>query len=89
MKEKFCKYRGKRRINHRVIWEKANGPVPEGYEIHHINGNHYDNNLDNLIALSAKEHLVIHMNKWWPERVKKQNRIRLMFDTIGNPFEGK
>lgn len=29
-------YKGKQRKAHRVAWEKANGPIPEGYHIDHI-----------------------------------------------------
>lgn len=33
---------------HRVIWELANGPIPEGMDIDHINGDRSDNRLQNL-----------------------------------------
>jgi len=33
---------------HRVVWEIANGPIPDGMEIDHINRNGLDNRLDNL-----------------------------------------
>ena len=33
---------------HRLVWETFNGPVPEGYEIDHINGIKTDNRLENL-----------------------------------------
>ena len=33
---------------HRVIWEMHNGPIPDGFEIDHINGDRADNRLCNL-----------------------------------------
>ena len=33
---------------HRVIWEQANGPIPAGMHIDHINGCRADNRLENL-----------------------------------------
>ncbi len=33
---------------HRVIWEMHNGPLPDGWEIDHINGVKSDNRIENL-----------------------------------------
>lgn len=45
---------------HRYIWEQKNGAIPEGYVIHHINGNKLDNRIENLACISTKEHNLIH-----------------------------
>ena len=39
---------GKRFQLHRVIWEAFNGPIPEGAQIDHVNGDKLDNRLENL-----------------------------------------
>jgi len=39
---------GRRRMEHRVVWEENNGPVPDGYRLHHLNGDRLDNRLENL-----------------------------------------
>lgn len=41
--------RGGREVyEHRVIWEAANGPIPAGMVIDHVNGDRADNRLENL-----------------------------------------
>jgi hypothetical protein len=39
---------------HRVIWEAINGPIPEGLEIDHRNGNRVDNRLNNLKVVTRR-----------------------------------
>lgn len=48
---------------HRYLWEKHNGKIPEGYVIHHKDGNKLNNNLDNLQLMSSKEHAKLHNTK--------------------------
>lgn len=45
---------------HRYIWEKEKGIIPNGYHIHHIDGNKNNNDINNLDCISAKEHLKKH-----------------------------
>lgn len=42
---------------HRVVWEAFNGPIPEGYDIDHIDGNPHNNALNNLQAITHKENI--------------------------------
>lgn len=46
---------------HRLVWEKYNGEIPDGYQIHHIDGNKLNNDISNLQLLSAEEHTRLHM----------------------------
>lgn len=50
--------RGQRgyRMEHRIVWEGVNGPIPEGYDIHHIDGDTYNNDIDNLECMLHAEH---------------------------------
>ena len=54
---------------HRAVWEAHNGPVPDGYDVHHINGNKADNDIENLQLMPASEHNSYHMHL--PERVEQ------------------
>lgn len=44
------------RPEHQIVWEAANGPLPKGYIVHHINGIKDDNRLENLVAASRADH---------------------------------
>lgn len=45
---------------HRLEWEKHNGPIPNGFIIHHKDGNKLNWNIDNLEMLSRAEHIKEH-----------------------------
>ena len=51
---------GKTFQEHRLVWEKAHGPIPDGYEIHHIDGNGHNNSIENLQLLTRSEHTSLH-----------------------------
>lgn len=47
---------------HRIIWMVANGcDIPNGYHIHHIDGNKQNNSIYNLELLEAVEHQHHHI----------------------------
>ena len=51
-------------MHYRQIWEKANNKnIPNMYEIHHIDGNKFNNNPSNLICVSIEQHLQIHLDQ--------------------------
>lgn len=51
-------------LPHYKIWERHHGmKVPTDKEIHHIDGNHYNNDPSNLMAVTIEEHLEIHRNQ--------------------------
>lgn len=48
---------------HRYIWMLANGEIPEGYHIHHKDGNHLNNALENFECITATEHISAHYHE--------------------------
>jgi len=45
---------------HRYAYEKANGPIPHGFDVHHRDLDKSNNEPDNLLALSASDHGRLH-----------------------------
>lgn len=50
---------------YRTLWEKHHGKIPKdengrSFEIHHVNGDHSDDRIENLQCLSIKDHYSIH-----------------------------
>jgi endogenous inhibitor of DNA gyrase (YacG/DUF329 family) len=45
---------------HRQVWEDANGDIPDGYEVHHKDGNPANNQISNLELRKRKEHQKYH-----------------------------
>jgi len=51
--------------NYRKLYESVYGKIPKddlgrSYEIHHIDGNHKNNSIENLLCISIEEHYNIH-----------------------------
>lgn len=51
---------GRRIRLHVYVWTKERGPVPQGYQIHHIDENKDHNDIGNLALLSPGEHMHWH-----------------------------
>lgn len=56
---------------HRIVWEFHNGPIPDGFDVHHSDGDKTNNDIANLQLLSECEHGHLHMST--PDR-KAQSR---------------
>jgi hypothetical protein len=55
-------------MHYRQIFEEQHGAIPKDsdgrtFDIHHIDGNHQNNDVNNLIAVSIKEHYDIHYSR--------------------------
>lgn len=52
----YEKSTGLRELMHRYVWEKSNGKIPKGYDIHHRDRNKANNQIDNLELIKHDEH---------------------------------
>lgn len=68
-------YQGKRERLHCYVWRYFNGPVPDGFHIHHKDENKYNNDIDNLACVPVSEHTSYHSKKYvseHPQEIKRQ-----------------
>ena len=65
-------FQRKGRRLHRTVWEYHNGTIPDGYDIHHIDGDRANNDLENLQMLPSSEHGSLHMCT--PDRKEKSRQ---------------
>ena len=48
-------------MEHQLVWMIANGKtIPEGYDIHHLDGNKENNDSDNLVCVPHDIHFLYH-----------------------------
>ena len=62
--------------NYRKIYEINICKIPDNWEVHHIDFNHDNNKLDNLIAVPSLVHMVIHQSGFIP-RDEIENLIQI------------
>ena len=66
------------RLLHRQVWVRHNGPIPEGYEIHHKDGDWRNNAIENLECVDGREHARHHLlERFEDAEFKKQNSKNL------------
>ena len=76
-------------MHYREIWKSAFGPIPKdkegrSYEIHHIDGNRYNNDLCNLLCIPIEQHFHIHLQQ------KEYGAAALIYERMnGDPEELK
>jgi hypothetical protein len=47
-------------LKHHLIWEQANGPIPDGHVVIFSDGNRFNFDLDNLLLVTASERTVMN-----------------------------
>lgn len=71
----LAKTNGDRTLMHRDVWEFHNGPIPQGWDIHHKDENKQNNELSNLECLPKAEHTRLyspHNNQYTKGRKKEK-----------------
>jgi hypothetical protein len=54
------KYKEGLKFEHVIVWEKHNGKIPAGFQIHHRDFNKTNNNISNLQLVTPLEHKRLH-----------------------------
>ena len=47
---------GERTLLHRDVWQSRYGSIPDGYDIHHLDRDRFNNHISNLELISKSEH---------------------------------
>ena len=80
---------GKSMLAHRVIWIMANGEIPDGMFVDHINHDRADNRIQNLRLVSAQENAMnmSARNRDLPQGIcKRHGRFRTLIDKDGERY---
>ena len=88
------------RMEHVLVWESVNGPIPPGYQIHHRNGVKLDNRIENLELVTPTAHTRLHggcifRNGKWKKpckvcgRFKPVDKKNWYFSKQGWPLYGR
>lgn len=67
----YFQHRGKRL--HRVVWEHYNGEIPQGFHVHHKDGDRANNAIENLELMDGKAHCRLHS-----DNEPNKSRLRAM-----------
>ncbi len=59
---------------HRYFWERENGPVPDGFDLHHECHTRNCVRLDHLTPLSRQEHVVLHAREGGAARKRRARK---------------
>ena len=81
--KKYRLYKGERYFSksnkrlHREVWKYHKGDIPNGYDIHHVDGNTFNNKIENLNLVKRELHLRFSSKKRFidnPEFAKEFQR---------------
>lgn len=67
---------------HRDVWQAAHGAIPDGWHVHHKNGDTRDNRLENLECLPKSEHHRRHMKELTQDE-QFMSRLRSRASVLG------
>jgi hypothetical protein len=61
---------------HRIVWEEANGPIPETHYVVFKNGNRLDVRLENLELITRSEHAMRNSIMRYPKEIRDVMRMK-------------
>ncbi len=59
---------------HRVVWEYHHGPIPDGFAVHHIDHDRFNNQIENLELMERGEHARYHNAHGKPSEISDKAR---------------
>lgn len=64
---------------HQWVWITFVGPIPKGYDVHHINHNPIDNRIENLELIEKHKHHKMHLEEY------KDKNVNAMIEKTSKP----
>lgn len=102
---KVILYNNNKKLNkyiHIAVWEAFNGPIPEGYDVHHKNGDTFDNQLKNFELIESKKHVSKHQSipvmqfdkegnfiKEWSSMIEVERQLGIAHNSIAKCCLGR
>ena len=85
MKSKYEEVRidGKRYLKHRYIWEQHNGPIPDGYEVHHKDLDSHNNDIANLELMAVHDHRSYHSKRQTGRKLSEETKDKIRQKHLG------
>jgi len=68
-------------MNYRKLYKDNIGKIPKNWDIHHIDFNHDNNDLNNLIAVPKIVHTIIHQTGYL-DKEEIENLIQIYNENI-------
>lgn len=81
---------GKNKHIHRLVWEKHNGSIPNGYIVHHKDEDKLNWDIDNLELMSRADHVDAHREILGRKGIKviaTKDGVEIYFDSIEQAAE--
>lgn len=63
---------GNWQLLHRVIWEKAYGPIPKGHIVRFKDGDRMNCQLNNLELISMRKNVILNANAKYPRQLQEE-----------------
>ena len=76
LKKVLCGNGVKKQVRmNRLVYETFIGPIPEGYDVHHINHNKKDNRVENLELIEKSTHAKKHIEETPNKLIKATQKV--------------
>lgn len=75
-------------LEHILVWEQSHGKsLPEGFIVHHLNGNKSDNRKENLVAIKKKDHDTMSLIRILQQRISELETLLADKEGSGEHYE--
>jgi hypothetical protein len=80
------------KLLHRVIWQLANGTIPDGYVVHHKDHDKTNNNISNLELVEAEINIMegsTPNTQFYIDNLRKDGKFPVCLDDVANRLQAQ